>query len=155
MLSHVSCCTPRWKGRHLALALLLGLLALPFAARAVQYDDCDAPFIAFLGADTYQFSPALPGDAGRVRLFTVLSYQGAAAQQDYGSAFWRLEIRGPLGELVRAAGGTARIDFSGQARAEFVWDGRDDQGRRVPPGTYQYTFRSRFQIGRASCRERV
>jgi len=47
--------------RFLGLGLILGLLALPSAARAVQYDDCDARFIAFLGSDTYQFSPALPG----------------------------------------------------------------------------------------------
>ena len=133
--------------RSLGLGLILGLLALPSAARAVQHDDCDSPFIAFLGADTYQFSPVLPGSAGTVRLFTVLSYQGAAADQEYGSAHWRLEIRGPVGgveRLVRAAEGAVRIDFSGQATAEFVWDGRDEQGRRVPGGKYQYTFRGRF-----------
>jgi hypothetical protein len=147
MTLHVSSCAPRWKGRFLVAALLLGLLALPFAARAAQHDDCDAPFIAFLGSDVYQFSPTLPGSAGTVRLLTVLSYQGAAAQQDYGQALWRLEIRGPVGgveKLVRAVEGSVRIDFSGQATADFVWDGRDDQGRRVPPGTYQYTFRGRF-----------
>ncbi len=138
---------PCGKRRFLGLGLILGFLALPSAARAVQRDDCDSPFIAFLGADTYQFSPALPGSAGTVRLFTVLSYQGAAADQDYGSARWRLEIRGPVGgveKLVRAAEGTVRIDFSGQAAAEFVWNGRDEQGRRVPGGTYQYTFHGRF-----------
>jgi hypothetical protein len=151
MTLYVSSCAPRWKRRSLAATLLLGLLALPSAARAARYDDCDAPFIAFLGSDVYQFSPALPGSAGTVRLFTVLSHQGAAAQQDYGRALWRLEIRGPVGDagrgsdrLVRAVEGSARIDFSGQATADFVWDGRDDQGRRVLPGTYQYTFRGRF-----------
>jgi hypothetical protein len=126
MTLHVSICAPRWKRRPLAAVLLFGLLALPFAARAAQHDDCDAPFIAFLGADTYQFSPALPGSAGTVRLLTVLSYQGAAARQDYGRALWRLEIRGPLGggeRLVRAAEGSVRIDFPGQGTADFVWDG--------------------------------
>ena len=133
--------------RPLALVLLLGLLALPSVARAIQLDDCDAPFIAFLGSDTYQFSPALPGSAGAVRLFTVLSYQGAAADQDYGSVFWRLEIRGPVGgveKLVRTAEGAVRVEAAGQATAELSWNGRDEQGRRVPAGRYQYTFRGRF-----------
>jgi len=136
---------PRRKRSSLAVALLLGLL-FPLAARAVQYDDCDARFIAFQGADTYQFSPTLPGSLGTVRLYTVLSYQGAAAQQDLGRAFWKLEIRGAdrPERVVREAAGVAAIDSSGQATAEFTWDGRDGQGRLVPPGTYEYTFRGRF-----------
>ncbi|HEX3130023.1 MAG TPA: hypothetical protein VH394_22000, partial [Thermoanaerobaculia bacterium] len=100
------------------LLLLACLLAAP--VRAAEYDECDAGFIAFLGADAYQFSPVHPGDLGKVRLYTVLSHQRAAAFGDYGSALWRLEIRNEAGELVRVANGKARIDDSGQAVADFT-----------------------------------
>ncbi len=127
--------------------LLLGLLALPAAGLAAEYDDCDAGFIAFLGSDTYQFSPVLPGELGAVRLYTVLSFQRAAAEGDFGRAVWRLEIRGPAGpaeRLVRAVEGEARIGPEAQAVADFLWNGRDANGRRVPAGKYLYTFRGRF-----------
>ena len=130
--------------RFLVFGLLLGLAAVPAFA---EYDECDAKFIAFLGSDTYQFSPRLPDELGKVRLYSVLSYQRAAAGQDYGRAFWRLEIRGPVGRaqrLVRAVEGSVRIDAEGQAVAEVFWDGRDEKGRLVPAGTYQYTFLGRF-----------
>jgi hypothetical protein len=141
-----------------SIALFLVLLALPFAARAVRHDDCDARFIAFLGADVYQFSPTLPGDLGTVRLFTVLSYQGAAADQEFGRALWRLEIRGPVGgaeRLVRSAGGAVAIDAAGQATADFRWDGRDEQGVKVPAGTYRYSFRGRFLPDRLAAGKRA
>jgi hypothetical protein len=86
----------------------------------------------------------LAGDLGKVRLYTVLSHQSAAALEDYGRAFWRLEIRDEAGQLVRTARGAARIDADGQAMAEFVWDGRDRQGALVLPGRYRYTFLGRF-----------
>ena len=124
------------------LLLLACLLAAP--VRAAEYDECDAGFIAFLGADAYQFSPVHEGDLGKVRLYTILSHQRAAAFGDYGSAFWRLEIRNEAGGLVRAANGRARIDSEGQAQADFTWDGRDEQGQLVPPGKYRYTFLGRF-----------
>jgi hypothetical protein len=138
------------KRRTLPVCLLYGLAALPALAQAPapapapQYDECDSQFIAYLGAEAYQFSPAHPGALGSVRLFTVLSNQRAAAFGDYGRAFWRLEIRDAAGVLVRAARGAVRIDAAGQAVADFVWDGRDRQGRLVPPGRYRYTFRGRF-----------
>ena len=128
----------------LVLALLFGLAAAPAFA---EYDECDAKFIAFLGSDTYQFSPRLPDELGQVRLYSVLSYQRAAAEQDYGQAFWRLEIRGPVGRtqrLVRAVEGSVRIDSAGQADAEVFWDGRNQKGLLVPAGKYQYTFLGRF-----------
>ncbi|MFL6199951.1 MAG: hypothetical protein ACJ76J_12285 [Thermoanaerobaculia bacterium] len=125
------------------LLLLVTLLAA-VPVGAAEYDECDAGFIAFLGAETYQFSPILEGDLGKVRLFTVLSHQGAAALEDYGRAFWRLEIRDESGRLVRAERGVVRIDGAGQAAADFVWDGRDGSGRLVPPGRYRYTFLGRF-----------
>ncbi|HEX6901446.1 MAG TPA: lamin tail domain-containing protein [Thermoanaerobaculia bacterium] len=131
-----------WK--VLMVGLLIGLAAVPAAA---EYDECDARFIAFLGSDAYQFSPRLPDELGKVRLYSVLSYQRAAATQDYGRAFWRLEIRGPVGRalrLVSAAEGSVRIDAAGQAVAEVFWDGRDEKGRLVPAGMYQYTFLGRF-----------
>ena len=133
------------------LLLFLLLVLIPLAAvpaGAAEYDECDAEFIAFLGAETYQFSPILEGDLGKVRLYTVLSHQRAAALEDYGRAFWRLEIRDESGRLVRAARGAARIDAAGQATADFVWDGRDESGRLVPAGRYRYTFLGRFAADR-------
>ena len=133
------------KRSALLLLAVLPLAAVPaHPAETARIDECDAGFIAFLGADAYQFSPALEGDLGKVRLYTVLSHQSAAALADYGRAFWRLEIRDEAGRLVRAARGAARIDADGQAMAEFVWDGRDRQGAPVPPGRYRYTFLGRF-----------
>lgn len=119
-------------------------LSVPSAA----YDECDSRFIAYVGAEAYRFSPAHAGELGSVRLFTVLSYQRAAAFRDFGRAFWRLEIRDAAGLLVRSARGEVRIDESGQAVADFVWDGRDEQGRLVAPGRYSYTFRGRFLADR-------
>lgn len=140
------------KGWTLPVCLLAALPALAetpaVPAAPGAYDECDSGFIAYLGADAYRFSPAHAGELGSVRLFTVLSYQRAAAFRDPGQAFWRLEIRDAAGALVRSARGRARIDESGQAAAEFVWDGRDEQGRLVPPGRYLYTFRGRFVADR-------
>jgi hypothetical protein len=149
-----------WLSGCLAVCILVGLLAVPAAALAehAEYDECDAQFIAFLGSDTYQFSPRLPGELGTVRLYTVLSYQRAAAEKDYGRAFWRLEIRGPVGpgeQLVRAVEGSVRIESDGQAVADFVWDGRDEQGRRVKAGKYRYTFLGRFLPDRLDSGETV
>lgn len=140
-----------WKrtARQAALAGTL-LLALAPAASAAEYDECDSEFIAFLGSDAYQFSPALAGELGSVRLFTVLSYQRAAARGDFGRAFWRVEIRGPVGldetegPVVRTARGVARIGEEGRTEASFLWDGRDGQGRMVPAGRYRYTFHGRY-----------
>ncbi len=135
------------KGWTLPVCLLFGLAALPALAATPatpQYDDCDSRFIAYLGADAYQFSPAHAGELGSVRLFTVLSNQRAAAFRDFGQAFWLLEIRNPSGALVRTGRGEVRIDEAGQAVADFVWDGRDERGKLVPGGRYLYTFRGRF-----------
>lgn len=125
------------------------------ASQQREYDDCDAKFIAFLGADAYQFSPLHSGELGKVRLHTVLSFQKVAALSDFGTVAWRLEIRGPVGEagraaLVRAAEGSGRIEAQGQLAAEFYWDGRDAQGKVVPAGKYQYTFLGRFAPDRAA-----
>ena len=140
------------KGLTLSVCLLAALPALA-ATPAVPvspgaFDECDSRFIAYVGAEAYRFSPAHAGELGSVRLFTVLSYQRAAAFGDPGQAFWRLEIRDAAGVLVRSARGKARIDESGQAVAEFLWDGRDEQGRLVAPGRYLYTFRGRFLADR-------
>jgi len=113
-------------------------------AAPAPFDECDANFIAYLGADAYQFSPTHPGALGQVRLFTVLSDQQAGVTGDFGRALWRVEIRDALGALVRTARGTARIDAEGQVIADFTWDGRDERGKLVPGGTYSYSFQGRF-----------
>lgn len=146
------------KGLILGSILALALAALPGSAAHAAYDECDANFIAFLGSDAYQFSPRHAGDLGQVRLFTVLSYQGAAAAGDFGRAFWRLEIAGPEGpgeRIVRTVSGAARIDGAGSTTAEFLWDGRDDKGRFVPAGLYHYTFRGRFAPDRVEATKRA
>src|SRR5882757_8693422 len=60
----------------LAFALTLASLgtAAPASAATAQYAECESDFIAFVGSDVYQFSPALPADLGTVHLFSVLSY---------------------------------------------------------------------------------
>lgn len=138
-----------------AILLTLSLAGPLFAATDAEreYDDCDANFIAFLGADAYQFSPQHKANLGQVRLHTILSFQKAAALSNYGNAAWRLEIRGPVGgaaraELVRVAEGDGRIEADGQLRAEFYWDGRNSRGEQVPDGKYQYTFLGRFVADR-------
>ncbi|HVR98376.1 MAG TPA: hypothetical protein VMW27_17305 [Thermoanaerobaculia bacterium] len=155
--------TWRAEWKRSAQAALAGalLLALAPAASAVpEYDECDSELIAFLGADAYQFSPALAGELGAVRLFTVLSYQRAAAHGDFGRAFWRVEIRGPVGPdgadgpLVRTARGVARIGEEGREEEAFLWDGRDGQGRMVPAGRYRYTFKGRYLPDRSPQRPR-
>ncbi len=136
------------------LAFLVVLIVVSWLAgapmlAATEHDDCDSDFLAYVGADTYQFSPAHSGELGRVRLFSVLSFQETTARKDYGRAYWRLEVRNPKGATVRTAEGAATIDASGQAAVEYLWDGRDDRGHVVPAGTYRYEFLARFLSDRA------
>jgi hypothetical protein len=146
--------------KRCVLWALLGAAAMPAAVLAAaaepappMLDECDARFIAYLGADAYQFSPLHTGELGTVRLFTVLSNQQASAYRDFGAALWRLEIRDEKGALVRTARGTARIDDAGQTIADYLWDGRDEHGKLVAGGTYSYSFQSRFLPDRVA-RER-
>ena len=125
-----------------AALLVLGLSLSLFAA---EYDDCDANFIAAIGSSAYQFSPALDGELGTVRLFGILSYQRAAHEGRTGWAAWQLRIdRAADGERVLTIDGRSFIGIEGAALAELYWDGRDDSGRRVPPGRYRYTYVARF-----------
>jgi len=147
--------TSRYRLGGLAPWLLLSLTCLPAvssASAAPAFDECDGKFIAYLGANAYQFSPDHPGDLGRVRLFTILSNQQAAASSDFGAAFWRVEIRDEMGALVRTGRGSVAVDEA-QKEAEFIWDGRNDQGKKVPSGTYSYTFLGRYLPDRVA-RER-
>jgi len=141
-------------GRRVAPWLLLGFVSLPSPSPAA-FDECDGNFIAYLGTNAYQFSPDHPGDLGRVRLFTVLSHQQAAAYGDFGTALWRLEIRDEMGALVRTARGAVQIDAAGQAVGEFFWDGRDEQGKQVPAGSYSYTFHGRFLPDRVAAQRQA
>ncbi|BCW93371.1 MAG: hypothetical protein KatS3mg007_1265 [Thermoanaerobaculum sp.] len=131
-------------GWRVLLILLFAVALGSWHAEAAEYDDCDANFIAFVGASAYQFSPYAPGPLGTVRLYSVLSYQRAAALGERGDVRWKLEIRSPEGAVVREAEGAGRLEESGQVLAEFVWDGKDQQGRIVPEGIYTYTFRAYF-----------
>lgn len=129
----------------LAACALVAAISTPLHAQLpAEHDDCEANFIAAVGADAYQFSPEHRGELGTVRLFAVLSYQEAAARQEWGRAFWRLQIRS-TGRLVFEEHGVAPLaDASGKALVEHYWDGRDASWRKLPSGTYRYTFHARF-----------
>src|ERR1043165_8232961 len=150
-MRRIPCACARAKGvpllmRKLSLAMLLVLLAFPILAET-EHDDCDSRFAAYIGTDTYQFSPWLPGELGTVRMFSILSYQQAAYYKQYGRAFWRLDVVGPAGgdsHLVFTKTGVIRIDARGAALADAVWDGHDENGQLVEPGIYHYTFHARY-----------
>jgi hypothetical protein len=127
-----------------ALALIASTAAPLSSQPAVEHDDCEANFIAAVGADAYQFSPDHRGELGSVRLFSVLSYQDAAARGETGRAFWRLQIRSPRRLVYEERGVVPIADASGKALVEHYWNGRDDEWRRLPSGTYRYTFQARF-----------
>lgn len=128
----------------IAALTLLALAVCAAAGPATEAVDSNDRFVAYIGTDTYRFSPSLPGELGRARLFTILAHPDAAAARDLGRAFWRLEIRDANETVVRTARGRADLDDLGRALAEFAWDGRDQAGAHVPAGTYRYTFRARF-----------
>ena len=109
-----------------------------------DYDDCEADFLAAIGADAYQFSPRHGGELGSVRLFSVLSYQRAAAHGEAGDAYWRLTVRSGRRVVYRAWGTAALDPVSGMALAEHWWDGRDQRWHGLPNGRYRYTFEARF-----------
>ncbi|HYR29168.1 MAG TPA: hypothetical protein VEU30_11930, partial [Thermoanaerobaculia bacterium] len=126
-------------------ALLVLLVLVSPVLSASEYDDCDARFIAAIGASAYQFSPQHAGELGSVRLFSILSYQRAAHERRFGRAFWQLRIdSADDGARVLTVDGSARIDREGAALAELWWDGRDESGRSVPPGRYRYSFVARY-----------
>jgi hypothetical protein len=122
------------------------LCASHVLAAVVEYDDCDADFIAAIGSSAYQFSPGHAGELGSVRLFAILSYQRAAHEGRFGPALWQLRIdRVTDGTRVLTLDGRAHIGREGAAMAEVWWDGRDEQGAFVPEGMYRYTFVARHQ----------
>src|SRR6185436_14400050 len=117
---------PRFPLAAVGLCLSAVLVSsVPLSAAQFDHDDCDARFIAFIGSSAYQFSPTAGRDLGSVRLFTILSYQAAAAHRAPGQAFWRLTVRGPgdAARVVLTARGSSRIETDGQALAEHWWDG--------------------------------
>lgn len=125
--------------------LVFVCLVTPSILFASEYDDCDADFIAAVGASAYQFSPAHTGDLGTVRLFSILSYQRAAREGRFGPALWQLRIeRASDGTRVLTVDGRAHIGREGAALAELWWDGRDETGQLVPAGRYRYTFVARY-----------
>ena len=133
--------------KKLSLILALGILIAPALLAETEHDDCDSRFAAYIGTDTYQFSPWLPGELGTVRMFSILSYQQAAFYKQYGRALWRLDVVGPTGgdsRLVFTKSGSVRIDARGAAIADAIWDGHDEAGQLVEPGIYHYTFRARY-----------
>jgi hypothetical protein len=134
----------------LRMLVALGVFAcLCTSLFAAEFDDCDANFIAPVGASAYQFSPGHPGELGAVRLFAILSYQRAAHEGRFGTAFWQLRIdRVEDGARVLTIEGRAHIGREGAAVAELWWDGRDEFGELVPAGRYHYSFVARYAGGR-------
>jgi hypothetical protein len=130
--------------------LLAGMLAaLPLAALergVVEYDDCEADFVAFVGSEGYQFSPLHGPALGRVRLFAIFSYQRGIALGEHGQAYWRLSVR-PLeadATVFVRRGSVSLTAPRGAALAEAFWDGLDGAGQPLPSGRYRYTFEARF-----------
>lgn len=129
------------------VVLLLALCSSGATARA-EFDDCDANFIAFIGSDSYQFSPKHDGELGSVRLFSILSYQRAAHEGRHGFAYWKLVItRAGDDAEVLSVNGLTWLGREGAGVAEFFWDGRDAAGSLVPEGMYRYTFLARHTAG--------
>ncbi len=131
----------------LVLAATLAFTASPvLAASDDEHDDCDSGFISFQGADAYQFSPVHTSELSSVRLFSILSFEGTTARGERGTAYWRLEIRGPAASntLVSSAEGVARLDGNATTLVEHWWDGRNQRLEQVPAGKYRYTFKARF-----------
>ncbi|HYC61361.1 MAG TPA: Ig-like domain-containing protein [Thermoanaerobaculia bacterium] len=143
--------------RLLRVAVLLLCASNVLAsAPTVEYDDCDADFIAFIGSSAYQFSPGHAGELGAVRLFAILSYQRAAHEGRFAPALWQLRIdRVADGTRVLTLNGRAHIGREGAAMAEYWWDGRDEQGALVPAGAYRYTFVARYAVPRRPSVPRV
>ena len=130
---------------RLPVLALLVLFLVTLTLSAQEFDDCDANFIAAIGSNAYQFSPAHPGELGSVRLFSILSYQRAAHEGRFGAALWQLRVeRADDGTRVLTVNGRAHIGTDGAALAELWWDGRDDHGQPVPAGRYRYTFVARY-----------
>ncbi len=129
-----------------AVVCVLAVPAFASAGQRAEFDECQADFIAFVGADAYQFSPRHAGELGSVRLYSVLSYQRAAARGERGRAFWRLSVAPEAGgrSVFRARGVVALGPPRGMELAEVYWDGHDDAGRRLPSGRYRYTFEARY-----------
>jgi hypothetical protein len=137
--------------RFLCLLAAVSAFAWPSSAatdgaQRVEHDDCQADFIAFVGADAYQFSPLHTGELGSVRLFSVLSFQRAAARGESGRVYWRLRVSAAAGgRAVWHAWGSARLEApAGQALVEQYWHGRGDDEQALPAGRYTYTFEARF-----------
>lgn len=122
------------------------ILPIVFAFASASGEDKNDRFIAPLGTDAYQFSPAHPGDLGSVRLFAIFNHPDAAHEGVWGRVFWQLEIRpeGEARESTLVVDGACDLDGMGMAMAEYRWDGSDQAGKRVGPGRYTYTFRARF-----------
>lgn len=70
------------------------------------------------------FSPDGDGRKDTVTLFQESSRESA----------WNGVIRNSGGDTVK------QVRFIGTADAQYVWNGTDDNGRRVPDGTYTYTL---------------
>ncbi|MCR9140803.1 MAG: OmpA family protein [bacterium] len=135
-------------GRALALiALLIGLL---FLSPAASQTGASAPGLSL---DPGSFSPN--GDG--VRDFLVVRPTGLR-DEFLRPRDWTLEIRSGANEIVRTFAADHRrirasrainnlyLPGSDDLRPlalfdEIIWDGRDDEGQRVPEGVYQLTLR--------------
>src|SRR3954447_21085775 len=115
--------------KRFLLLIAICVSALPLFA-APEHDDCDSRFAAYIGTNTYQFSPWLSGELGTVRMYAILSYQEAAYRKELGRAYWRLDVSGPqdASRLVFSTSGVARIDARDAALADAIWDGHDESG---------------------------
>ncbi|UCF97744.1 MAG: OmpA family protein [Spirochaetaceae bacterium] len=97
--------------------------------------DTKAPTVE-LSAEYSLFSP--DGDELKDRL--------PVRQSSSEETLWEGEFRNARGEVVRS------YYWKGKA-ADFQWDGKDENGNKIPDGAYSYTIRSTDQAGNSVTRE--
>ncbi|MBN2552543.1 MAG: gliding motility-associated C-terminal domain-containing protein [Spirochaetales bacterium] len=68
------------------------------------------------------------------------------SQSSSEESLWEGEFRNAKGQVVRS------FYWKGKAQ-DFQWDGKDENGNKIPDGSYSYTIRSTDQAGNSVSRE--
>lgn len=130
-------------------ALAVALLALPASAATGflppgdALRDCEDLFGFYGTVDGTRFSPVLDGDLARVSIEGFLSDPYAAKRRAAQFAAWEITVETGDGIAVRRWHGSLRFDAGEAPSVQVAWDGRDDDGRLVPEGTWWVRFRAR------------
>lgn len=103
-------------------------------SRRLRFDIDTQATEVFVATDLGVFSPNADGVKDRLTVQPRLKITE-------GVASWELRILDSTGKAVRSVSGRSR------APAEFAWDGLDNQGRRVPDGSYRAELVLDYQKG--------